>query len=53
MLKYFRERLWPSIRVELEYQDLELESFKQLVKKVVEVESKSSLRLRTTTGKID
>ena len=28
MLRYFREGLQPSIRINLEYQDLELESFK-------------------------
>ena len=53
MLKYFREGLRPLIRVELEYRDLELESFKQLVKKVVEAEGKASLQPRTTTREID
>ena len=53
MLKYFREGLRPSIRVELEHRDLELESFEQLVKKVVEAEGKASLRPRTITREMD
>ena len=53
MLRYFREGLWPSIRVELEHRDLELESFEQLVKKVVEAEGKASLRPRTITREMD
>ena len=53
MLRYFWEGLWPSIRVELEHRDLELESFEQLLKKVVEAEGKASLRPRTTTREMD
>ena len=53
MLRYFREGLQPSIRIELEHRDLELESFKQLVKKVVEAEGKASLWPCTTTRKMD
>ena len=53
MLRYFREGLRPSIRVELEHRDLELESFEQLVKKVVEAKSKASLRPRNTTREMD
>ena len=53
MLRYFREGLRPSIRVELEHRDLELESFEQLIKKVVEAEGKASLRPRTTTREMD
>ena len=53
MLRYFREGLRPSIRVELEHRDLELESFEQLIKKVVEAESKASLRPCTTTREMD
>ena len=53
MLRYFREGLRPSIRVELEHRDLELESFEQLIKKVVEAEGKASLRPRTTTWEMD
>ena len=53
MLRYFREGLRPSIRVELEHRDLELESFEQLVKKVVEAEGKASLRPRTITREMD
>ena len=53
MLSYFREGLRPSIRVELEHWDLKLESFKQLVKKIVEAEGKVLLRPRTTTREMD
>ena len=38
---------------ELEYQDLELESFDQMVKKAVNAEAKSALRLCFSTKKID
>ena len=53
MLKYFREGLRPSIRVELKHRDLELESFEQLVKKVVEAEGKASLRPHSITRETD
>ena len=53
MLRYFREGLRPSIRVELEHRDLELESFEQLVKKVVEAEGKASLRPHSITRETD
>ena len=43
ILRYFRKGLRPSIRVELEHQDLELKSFEQLIKKVVKAMSKTSL----------
>lgn len=43
MLKYFQEGLKLSVLAELEYQDLKLESFDQIIKKVVEVEAKSAL----------
>ena len=53
MLRYFREDLKPSILAELEHQDLELESFDQMVKKAVDAEAKSSLRPRSSTKEID
>ena len=53
ILRYFQKGLRPSIRVQLEHQDLELESFEQLVKKVIEAKGKASLRPRTTTQEID
>lgn len=53
MLRYFRKGLWPSIRVQLQYQNLEVESFKQLMKKIVETKSNASLWPYTTTQKID
>ena len=53
ILRYFQEGLRLSIRVELKHRDLELESFKQLVKKVVEAEGKASLRPRTITREMD
>ena len=43
ILRYFRKGLRPFIQVKLDHQDLELESFEQLVKKVVEVKDKASL----------
>ena len=53
MLKYFREGLKPSILAELEHQDLELQSFNQIVKKAVDAETKSALCLRSSTKEMD
>ena len=53
MLRYFREDLKPSVLAELEYRDLELESFDQMVKKAVNSEAKSALRPRSSTKKMD
>ena len=53
MLKYFREGLKPSVLAELKHQDLELESFNQMVKKAVDAEAKSALRPRSSTKKMD
>lgn len=53
MLKYFWKWLQLSIQIELEYQDLKLKSFDQLVKKVIEAEGKASLRPCITTWEID
>ena len=38
---------------ELKYQDLELESFDQMVKKAVNTKAKSALRPRSSTKKMD
>ena len=53
ILRYFREGLKPSVFAELKLQDLELESFDQIVKKAVNVEAKSALRPRFSTKKMD
>lgn len=53
ILKYFQERLWPSIQVKLKHQDLELEGFDQLIKKVVKVKRKALRWLYITTWEID
>ena len=53
MLKYLRKGLKPSILTELEYQDLELESFNQIVKKAVNTRAKVVLRPRSNTREID
>ena len=43
MLRYFWKGLKPSILVELKPQDLELESFNQIVKKAINIEAKVAL----------
>ena len=53
MLRYFREGLRPSILAELQNEDLELESFLQIVKKAVVAEAKANLRSRATTRDMD
>ena len=53
MLRYFREGLKPSILAELEHQDLELESFDQMVKKAIDAEAKLALRPRSSTKEMD
>lgn len=53
MLKYFQKDLKLSILAELEYQNLELKSFDQIVKKIVNVKAKTALRLHSGTHKID
>ena len=53
MLRYFREGLKPSILAELEYRDLKLESFDQMIKKVINAEAKSTLRPRSSTKEMD
>ena len=53
MLRYFWEHPKPSVLVELEHQDLELESFNQMVKKAIDAEAKSAFRPPSSTKKID
>ena len=53
MLKYFQEGLKPSVLTELEYRDLELESFNQMVKKAVNAKAKSAFQPRSSTKDID
>ena len=53
MLRYFWEGLKPSVLAELEHRDLKLESFDQMVKKVVNAEAKLAFRPRFSTKKMD
>ena len=53
MLKYFWEGLKPFILAELEYQDLKLESFDQIIKKTVNVKAKLALCPHSSTKKMD
>ena len=53
MLKYFREDLNPSVLAELEHQNLELESFDQMIKKAVNDKAKLALRSHFSTKEMD
>ena len=53
MLRYFREGLKLSVLAELEYQDLELKSFNQIVKKTINIEAKSALWPCSSTKEMD
>ena len=53
MIWYFQEGLRPSVRVEMEQRGPELNSFKELVKKTVDVEAKAVLQPYSYTCKID
>ena len=53
MLKYFQKSLKPSVLAKLEYWDLELKSFDQMVKKAVDAEAKSALYPCSSTKEID
>ena len=53
MLRYFRKGLKPSVLAKLEHQDLDLESFDQMVKKAVDAEAKSALCSRSSIKEID
>ena len=53
ILRYFWEGLKPYILVKLEHRDLELESFDQIVKKVVNVKAKAALRSCSSTKQMD
>ena len=53
MLRYFWEGLKPSVLVELEHWDPELESFNQMVKNAVNAEAKSALCPRSSTKEMD
>ena len=53
MLRYFREGLRPSILVELQNEDHELENFLQIVKKAVAAKAKANLRSRAATKDMD
>ena len=53
MLRYFQKDLKPLVLAKLKHQDLELESFNQMVKKVVDAKAKSALWPHSSTKKID
>lgn len=53
MLRYFRENLNFSILVKLEYWNLKLESFNQMVKKVITIEAKAALRSCSNTEEMN
>ena len=53
MLRYFRKDLKLSVLAELEYQNFKLESFDQMVKKVVNAKAKSALWLCSGIKEID
>ena len=53
MLRYFRKGLKLFLLAELEYRNLELESFDQMVKKAVDVEPKLALRPYSSIKEID
>ena len=53
ILKYFRKDLKPFVLAKPEHQDLELESFDQMVKKAINAKAKAVLQPRSNTKKID
>ena len=53
MIRYFREGLRPSVRVEMEQRGRELDSFEELVEKAVDAEAKAALRPRSYARKTD
>ena len=53
MLRYFWKDLKPFVLAKLEYQDLKLESFNQMVKKTIDAKAKSALQSRSSTKEID
>ena len=53
MLRNFWKGLKPSVLAKLEYWDLELESFDQIVKKAVDAEAKLALQTCSSTKEMD
>ena len=53
MLRYFWEDLKPFILAELEYRDLKLKSFDQIVKKAVDNKAKAAFQSYFSTKEID
>ena len=53
MIRYFREGLKPSIKVEMEQQDRALTSFKEMVQKAVNAEAKAGLRSSIMVRDVD
>ena len=53
IIRYFREDLRPSVRVQMEQRGRELDSFKELVEKAIDAEAKATLRPRFYAREID
>lgn len=53
MLRYFCEGLKSSILAKLEYQDLKLENFNQMVKKTINIKAKAVLQSYSNTREIN
>ena len=53
MIRYFREGLCPSVRVEIEQRGRELDSFEEIVEKTVDAKAKAALRPRFYACKTD
>lgn len=53
MVKYFQEGLWPSILAEVHHDNLEVESFVQIVRKAVVAEVKANLQFRASVQDMD
>ena len=53
MIRYFREGLRPSVRVEMEQRGRELDSFEELVEKAVDAEAKAAFWPRSYARETD
>ena len=53
MIRYFREGLRPSIRVEMQQHGRELDSFEDTIEKAVDAEAKAALRPRSISRETD
>ena len=53
LIRYFREGLQPFIRAQLDARGRDLDSWDEVVEKIVNAEAKTSLQLHSRTSKID